>query len=63
MGKGDTYRPVDRSKWDAGWARLLKQGFGCKAEDRVKAEVEMSRCERQGWLLLAELLEARAEAI
>jgi len=24
MGKGDTYRPVDRKKWEESWERILK---------------------------------------
>ncbi len=24
MGKGDRYRPVDRKKWEAAWAKLKK---------------------------------------
>ena len=25
MGKGDTYRPVDRKKWDEAWSRLSQR--------------------------------------
>lgn len=36
-GKGDHTRPFDRRKWEKGWERLERQGFG--KQNRRKKDV------------------------
>jgi len=36
MGKGDTYRRVDRKKWDAAWARIEKNKSGKSGKKKIK---------------------------
>ena len=43
MSKGDTYRPVDKKKFDKNWERIFKKSRKKKRTDKIEYQREEER--------------------